>query len=96
VPPGERLYTYFARGKHTGRIKIGLSKEPEYRISQLQHTREGESSEPLVIIRGNRELMYHRVFARWLEGNEWFAPHPDILAEIERLTATPNYRQEPL
>lgn len=79
--------TYFAQGKTTGRIKIGLSKSPQYRVSQLQHTQHGESCKMLVWLRGDLERGYHRVFSRWLVGNEWFAPHPDLLAEIDRLKA---------
>lgn len=80
LPKGEkidtRVSTYFARGRYTGRIKIGRSRMPEYRISQLQHSRGGEAADPLAIIEGDREWVYHNAFKRWHEGHEWFAPHP--------------------
>lgn len=80
-------YTYFALSRLDGSIKIGRSRMPEYRISSLHNDRNGMPATPLVIIpEGAREKMYHRVFARWRESGEWFAPHPDILAEIARLT----------
>lgn len=80
--------TYFARGKVTGRIKIGVSRSPEYRVSQLQFCTNGEPATPLVIVPTNVEKTYHRAFRRWHEGHEWFAPHPDLIAEIDRLTDT--------
>lgn len=81
-------YTYFALGKVTGAIKIGRSRHPEFRISSLKTERNGEPAQKLAIIPdGDLELPYHRVFARWRDSGEWFAPHPDILAEIERLTS---------
>jgi hypothetical protein len=35
----------------------------------------------------DREAAYHTQFAGHRLHNEWFAPHPDILAEIDRLSA---------
>lgn len=79
-------WTYFARGKWTGRIKIGQSNNPNKRVRQLDHSNFGEESVLLITLRGSHfEKAYHDVFAEWCEGHEWFAPHPDILAEIERL-----------
>lgn len=86
---GMANYTYFALGEMDGAIKIGCSRQPEYRISTLRY--EGQPAEPLAIIPGAYlERAYHRVFHRWRVDGEWFAPHPDILAEIERLQETPN------
>ena len=76
--------TYFARARYTGRIKIGkTSQVPEARVQQLAHANLGEESELLCTRRGEYfESLYHRAFYTWALGHEWFAPHPDILAEI--------------
>lgn len=80
-------WTYFARGTVTGRIKIGRSKWPERRVRNLKSNCAGfENAELLVSIRdGSWERAYHNAFAAWRDEGEWFAPHPDILAEIDRL-----------
>lgn len=84
--------TYFARGRYSGRIKIGKTQQrPEVRISQLAFEQPyGEESVLLCTRRGEHfEGLYHKVFDTWRVGGEWFAPHPDILAEIDRLSAHP-------
>jgi hypothetical protein len=80
-------YTYFARGLWTGRIKIGhTSRCPHERVSELIRARNGEESELLTSLRGRHfERMYQDAYYTWRLGSEWFAPHPDILAEIDRL-----------
>ncbi len=79
-------YTYFARGKWTGRIKIGSSNDPWRRVGELIRSNNGEEAELLVVLRGDFfEMIYHREFERHLNGYEWFSPHSDILDEIERL-----------
>lgn len=86
VRMGIDKYTYFARGKWTGRIKIGQSNDPWRRVHELINASFGEEAELLVTLRGGHfESVYHEAFRPWLEGHEWFAPHPDILAEIDRL-----------
>lgn len=80
-------FTYFARGKLSGLIKIGKSKQPRYRVSTLQNDyRHGEPADMLVY-RGlsEWERMYHDAFHPWRVKGEWFAPHPDILAEVARV-----------
>jgi hypothetical protein len=96
-PPAECLglsapmhgdWTYFALGKLNGLIKIGRSRSPKYRVWQLKSDpRHGQPAEFLATIPGDLEVEYHRIFARWRVEGEWFAPHPDLLAEIERLRA---------
>jgi hypothetical protein len=39
------------------------------------------------------ERSYHERFAAHRLHGEWFAPHPDILAEIDRLTTAPSADQ---
>lgn len=84
-------YTYFARGLWTGLIKIGMSKQAGFRISSLGGERNGEPAEELLILRdGDLERGYHRIFEKWRVRGEWFAPHPEILAEIKRLKDSKN------
>lgn len=83
-------WTYFAKGRKTGLIKIGKSKHPKFRVRQLKHDRFfGDEADLLTMRKGSLwERTYHNAFEPWRFCGEWFAPHPDILAEIERL-ATP-------
>jgi hypothetical protein len=80
-------YTYFARARWTGRIKIGhTTRCPHERASELIRSRNGEEAELLASLRGKHfERLYQTAFYTWHLGAEWFAPHPDILAEVERL-----------
>ena len=83
-------YTYFAVGRHSGLIKIGMSKQPRFRVSRLQNDANGTGEQAdLILYRSlsEWERMYHDAFHPWRITGEWFAPHPDILAEIERIKA---------
>jgi len=86
-PLADREWVYFARGRNTGLIKIGRSKQPAFRVGQLKHDRFfGDDADLLVTRRGHDwERAYHMAFEPWRFCGEWFAPHPDILAEIDRL-----------
>ena len=78
-------FAYFVGGD-AGAIKIGRSVNPETRLKELQ----AGSPIPLRILAlrpgKDRERLYHQLFAAHRLHGEWFAPYPDILAEIERLT----------
>ena len=88
VARGLDSYTYFARGTWVGRIKIGRSNDPRRRVNELYRTPCGEDAELVAVLRGaSFETFYHRLFAEHLYGHEWFEPHADILAEIERINA---------
>ena len=88
---GVEAYTYFAKGLWTGRIKIGRSTDPWRRVNELIGVRNGEEAELLCALRGRHlERKYHNRFAEYHDGNEWFTPAPDILAEIERLNTGAN------
>lgn len=79
-------YTYFARGQQSGLIKIGMSKDPEFRVRNLRWDKtHPERADMLVYRKWNLERAYHNAFDTWRFEGEWFAPHPDILAEIARL-----------
>lgn len=84
---GAKEFTYFARGKWSGRIKIGKSKQPAYRVSKLHHDRGPSEEAEMLVFRTmpEWERMYHDAFHPWRVEGEWFAPHPDILAEVARV-----------
>lgn len=76
-------YTYFARGTVSGKIKIGRSKQPKSRMTQLRY----ENLEKVELLAhlpdGELEWHYLNAFSQHCIKGEWFAPHPDIMAEIE-------------
>ena len=76
---------YFIQAE-TGQIKIGLAKDPRERLRTLQ-TGSPVALRLLAFIAGgyDAEQGYHARFAAHRLHGEWFAPHPDILAEITRL-----------
>ena len=82
------LVVYFVQSGTDGPIKIGSSEDLASRLSTLQ-TGCAEPirllgavrvSDPVVERRLHRHLSEHR-----LRG-EWFAPHPDVFAALERLS----------
>lgn len=77
---------YMIRGGD-GPIKIGISVEPEKRLKALQTGYPYPLQIVCVVEGGGAELetAYHARFAAHRLHGEWFEPHPDILAEIERL-----------
>lgn len=76
---------YFIRSATA--IKIGMAKDAQRRLTVLQ-TSHPETLELVATCPGGRALEgeYHARFAEHRVRGEWFEPHPDILAEIERLT----------
>lgn len=78
---------YFIRSGD-GPIKIGLALDVEKRLRGLQ-TAHHEPLSVLAVTGGGQpqEIAYHRRFAAHRLHGEWFEPHEDILAEIERLKA---------
>lgn len=80
---------YFVQCGDSGPVKIGVAKDPAARLSTLQ-TGHFETLHIRAITVGGlaQERIYHDTFRAHHQRGEWFAPHPDILAEIERL-ATP-------
>lgn len=83
----EQQVAYFI-GHVAHGIKIGISNSPLERLSMLQTG----SPVPLRILacaQGGRdqERVYHHSFAEHRLHGEWFAPHPEILAEIARLNS---------
>lgn len=79
--------TCYFIGTGNGPVKIGVSGKVKNRLRELQ------SGSPyklhiLAEVEGGyvAERRYHKRFSEHRLEGEWFAPHPDILAEIERLT----------
>lgn len=80
-----QLVYFIAAG--SGPIKIGMAANPKNRCKELQ-TSHHEKLSVLVTCAGGSEMerAYHERFAAHRLHGEWFDRHPDILAEIERLT----------
>lgn len=77
---------YFIQAE-TGPIKIGVASDVRKRLGNLR----GASPVPLTLllsISGGpmAEYSFHHKFRAHRLHGEWFHPHPDILAEIERLS----------
>lgn len=84
---------YFVQSE-SGSIKVGMAVDVSARLRSLQ-TANPSKLKLLATCAGGRTLEreYHSRFAAHRLHGEWFLPHPDILAEIERL-ASPT--QEPI
>lgn len=78
---------YFIGGED-GAIKIGIAHDPEARLRGLQTSHHSKLAILATTSGGRRkELEYHKCFAAHRLEGEWFTPHPDILAEIDRLNS---------
>lgn len=74
-------------GAEDGPVKIGRAFVPEQRLKEIQ-CGYPYPLKVLATIKGGRglERAYHERFAAHRLNGEWFERHPDILAEIERLS----------
>lgn len=84
------IATIYFIGSEAGPIKIGVTENLKFRLQALRLS----SPVALTVLASksahrNAERQYHKRFAAHRLHGEWFAPHPDILAEIERLTGHP-------
>ena len=72
-------------------VKIGFSCNINQRINRLKSNCGPYRMGLLAKARGgrSRERYYHRLFAQFSEGEEWFTRVPEIDAEIARLNASP-------
>lgn len=89
--PQPKFSSVYFIGGDTGAIKIGFAKNVMTRLAALQ----ANSPIPLrVLVSGpgtlKDERIYHARFAAHRLHGEWFERHPDILAEIDRLSPTPS------
>ena len=83
---------YFVSYGEGGPIKVGFTSNFDYRIKGLQTA----CPYPLVVLarvdgKVIAEREYHRRWAEHKLLGEWFEPHPDILAEIDRLQTQGDY-----
>jgi hypothetical protein len=87
MSPADRGCVYFIQADTGGPIKIGTALDVPRRLKKLQQAN-AEKLTVLCVRKGGRvtERKYHDRFASHRQRGEWFAGHPDILAEIERLT----------
>lgn len=79
---------YFIRSS-AGPIKIGIARDVHRRLMELRNS--SPVSLDLAACTGGgfaAEQAYHRQFSEHRLHGEWFAPHPDILAEIERINGS--------
>jgi hypothetical protein len=81
--------TIYFIGGTIGAIKIGFTTTLDVRLRRLR----ANSPIPLSILASKQgvawdERAYHQLFAAHRLHGEWFDRHPDILAEIERLSPT--------
>ena len=89
VPKRKAVPTVYFVQAENGLIKIGNTKYLNYRLESLRN--QGPLALALLAtVPGGRaeEFAYHAAFAAHRLHGEWFAPHPDILAEIERINAS--------
>lgn len=71
-----------------GAVKIGVAESPERRLAGLQTGSPFDLSLEATCSGGlEQEKAYHSLFSDHRLRGEWFAAHPDILIEIERLNA---------
>jgi len=90
IPRGLGVVYFFGNSKR--RIKIGHTTNPEVRLRTLRYQFGLPCQGFLATVPGGQDLeaSYHERFDEHRLGRqEWFSPHPDILAEIERLNQTP-------
>ena len=78
-------WTYFI-GEGRKRIKIGAAKCVKSRMKILQ-AHNSRRLRILAVVRSGEPLesAYHSLFAPHRLNNEWFAAHPEIIAEIDYL-----------
>ena len=84
-------FVYFIRGKDSGRIKIGWTRQLWERLNDIR-AHSGEGIELLAHVIGQddesmrqREARLHRHFKHARLHNEWYSPDPELLATIEGL-----------
>lgn len=88
--PPVRSVVYFVQPDSSGPIKIGFARNMAKRLVNLQ-----SGNHERLVVRATTlgtqadERAYHARFAEYRLHGEWFSPHPEILAEIERLANPP-------
>lgn len=89
VRPVHQVYFICSPSQPGSPIKIGFTTDLKKRLKSLQ-TGSPNKLEVLAVVAAcvTQERAYHERFAAHRLNGEWFDPHPDILAEIARLTPT--------
>lgn len=86
APPAYAPGVYFVQGVEGGPIKIGWSKDPATRLSQLQT---GNPSQLRILVTTPGapalEQQLHALFAAHRRAGEWFDPAPELLTLIKFL-----------
>lgn len=80
----QQEYVYFIQGITTGRIKIGVSKDPKKRMQQMQLS---EQTVLLCAVKGSYTLedTLHNMFKEYRVHGEWFDPSERIMDFINML-----------
>lgn len=86
--PAAESYVYFIREGRRGLIKIGYSKRVHARVRGLS-AQSGRAMRLLAAMPGGKpeEQELHRRFADARVLGEWFRPHPELLAEIKKVSS---------
>ncbi len=74
--------TYFVRHLDTGAIKIGRSKNPEWRLSELQRAFGGRMALIGYIKEHSGETILLGYLQPWSLGSEWFRPSDEVLGVV--------------
>lgn len=88
--PAPKSGTIYFLAPMGGPIKIGFASRLMFRLNDLRLANP-YPLELMASVEGppSVERDYHRRFAAHRLHGEWFAPHPEILAEIDRLNGEP-------
>lgn len=78
-------FVYFVQAGAGGRIKIGISRNVQNRLTKMR-TDAAESLILLAVVPGDRakEQSLHSALGAHRSNGEWFHPHADVLAAITR------------
>lgn len=77
------IYTYFVQGEQGGNIKIGVSKDPDRRVRDMQ-TGSPERLVLLGTLGEDQEQELHARFTHLRQHGEWFSPAPELVSFLTR------------
>lgn len=83
---------YFIQSERGGPVKIGMSKDPQKRLEQIQ-TNHPDRLRLLAVERGGKkeEAKLHERFGALRLKGEWFRPGPDLMRYIYRPQDDPSF-----
>ena len=78
-------FVYFVADQECTHVKIGISNDPEKRLSSLQTSNQGKL-QLLGVVEGDSKLeqQYHEQFKHLRQSGEWFKAEPELLSFIEQ------------